>query len=51
MTQIEKLIARLKTLDPGLHEIVLYVKPNGEIGFWIVAKNEHKLEGEKIEKK
>lgn len=44
MTQEEKLLARLKTLDPGLHEIKVYLTPEGKIGFWIVVKSE-KVEG------
>lgn len=47
MTQEEKLMARLKTLDGScLYEIVVYVTPEKTIGFWIVKKNDEKLEGE-----
>lgn len=48
MTQEEKLLKRLQTLDPSsLYEIVVYVTPEKTIGFWIVNKQEVKLEGEK----
>lgn len=44
MTQIEKLIARINSLDDGLSTITFY-KKNGEIMFWVVdIKN---VEGEK----
>lgn len=48
MTQTEKLLARIRQLEksPGLYEIVLYIHSSGEIGFWIIEKTEHKLEGE-----
>jgi hypothetical protein len=47
MTQEEKLLARLKTLDPSsLYEIVVYVTPDQTIGFWVVEKKAAKLEGE-----
>ena len=46
MTQLEKLIARIKSLDPaGLYEIVIYITPDGMLGFWIVNKKA-KTEGE-----
>ncbi len=47
MTQEEKLLARLRTLDASaLYEIVIYVTPEKTIGFWIVQKQPVKLEGE-----
>jgi hypothetical protein len=47
VTQEEKLVARLKTLDPSsLYEIVVYVTPDKTIGFWVVEKKAAKLEGE-----
>jgi hypothetical protein len=47
VTQEEKLLARLKTLDPSsLYEIVVYVTPDKTIGFWVVEKKAAKLEGE-----
>ena len=47
MTQIEKLIARLKSLDPSsLYNVMLYVTPDGSIGFWVVRKEPEKVEGE-----
>lgn len=47
MTQEEKLLARLKTLDPSsLYEVVIYVTPEKTIGFWIVQKQPVKIEGE-----
>lgn len=50
MTQEEKLIKRLQTLDPSsLYEIVVYITPEKKIGFWIVKKQEVKLEGERKE--
>jgi hypothetical protein len=46
VTQEEKLVARLKTLDPSsLYEIVVYVTPDKTIGFWVVEKKAAKLEG------
>lgn len=46
MTQLEKLIARIKSLDPShLYEIMIYVTPDGMLGFWIVNKKA-KTEGE-----
>jgi hypothetical protein len=46
MTQVERLIARLNTIDtPGLYEIVIYVTPEKTIGFWIVEKKTAKVEG------
>jgi len=48
MTQEEKLIARIKALDPSsLYEIVVYITPEKTIGFWFVKKEPVKLEGEK----
>jgi hypothetical protein len=47
MTQAEKLVARLQTLDASsLYEIVVYVTPDKTIGFWVVEKKPVKLEGE-----
>lgn len=47
MTQAEKLVARLQTLDgSSLYEIVVYITPEKTIGFWIVEKKPVKLEGE-----
>lgn len=47
MTQEEKLLARLKALDPSsLYEIVVYVTPEKTIGFWVVEKKGVKIEGE-----
>jgi hypothetical protein len=47
MTQEEKLLARLKTLDgSALYEIIVYVTPDKVIGFWIVKKQPDKIEGE-----
>lgn len=47
MTQEEKLLARLRTLDASsLYEIVVYVTPDKMIGFWIVEKKSVKIEGE-----
>lgn len=47
MTQEEKLIARLKTLDgSSLYEIVVYITPEKTIGFWLVKKEPAKVEGE-----
>lgn len=47
MTQEEKLLARLKTLDASsLYEIVVYVTPEKTIGFWVVEKKSAKIEGE-----
>jgi hypothetical protein len=47
MTQEEKLLARLKTLDgSALYEIIVYVTPDKTIGFWIVKKQPDKIEGE-----
>jgi hypothetical protein len=47
VTQEEKLLARLKTLDPSsLYEIVVYITPDKTIGFWVVEKKAAKLEGE-----
>jgi len=46
MTQEEKFMARLRTLDPSsLYEIVVYVTPEKTIGFWMVEKQPAKLEG------
>ena len=46
MTQEEKFIARIRTLDPSsLYEIVVYVTPEKTIGFWMVEKQAVKLEG------
>jgi len=46
MTQEEKFMARLRTLDPSsLYEIVVYVTPEKTIGFWMVEKQPVKLEG------
>lgn len=52
MTQEEKLLARLKTLDgSALYEIVIYVTPEKTIGFWVVEKKPVKIEGEmKVDK-
>ena len=47
MTQEEKLLARLRSLDASsLYEIVVYVTAEKTIGFWIVKKQPVKLEGE-----
>lgn len=47
MTQEEKLLARLRTLDASsLYEIVVYVTPEKTIGFWVVEKRSTKIEGE-----
>jgi hypothetical protein len=47
MTQEEKLLARLKSLDASsLYEIVVYVTPEKTIGFWIVKKSPDRVEGE-----
>jgi len=47
MTQEERLLARLRTLDASsLYEIVIYVTPEKTIGFWIVRKQADRLEGE-----
>jgi hypothetical protein len=47
MTQEEKLMARLKSLDESsLYEIVVYVTADKTIGFWIVKKSGEKVEGE-----
>ncbi len=47
MTQEEKLLARLRTLDgSALYEIVVYITPDKMIGFWIVQKQTAKIEGE-----
>jgi hypothetical protein len=47
VTQIEKLIARLQSLDASsLYEIVVYITPDKTIGFWVVEKKAVKLEGE-----
>jgi hypothetical protein len=47
MTQEEKLLARLRTLDgSALYEIVVYITPDKTIGFWVVEKKPSKLEGE-----
>lgn len=46
MTQAEKLLARIQTLEPsGLYEIVVYITPEKTIGFWMVQK-QGKTEGE-----
>ena len=45
MTQEEKFVARLKTLGNGMHEIVVYITPQGTLGFWVV-ENSIKVEGE-----
>ncbi len=44
MTQEEKLLARLTSLDDGFSTIRFY-KKNGEIMFWVVETQ--KVEGEK----
>lgn len=50
MTQIEKLIARLKTLDKeSLSKLLIYVNKQGEIVFWMV-ENAQKVEGEVLQK-
>jgi len=47
MTQEERLLARLKSLDASsLYEIVVYITPDKTIGFWIVEKRAAKVEGE-----
>jgi hypothetical protein len=47
VTQEEKLLARLKTLDgSALYEIIVYVTAEKTIGFWIVEKRPSKIEGE-----
>lgn len=47
MTQAEKLLARLQSLDASsLYEIVVYITHDKTIGFWIVEKRPVKLEGE-----
>jgi hypothetical protein len=48
MTQEEKLLARLLSLEDGLSSITFY-KKNGELIFWIVEFT-HKPEGEKRDK-
>jgi hypothetical protein len=46
MTNEEKLLARLKTLDASsLYEIVVYVTADKTVGFWVVTKT-GKAEGE-----
>ena len=50
MTQEEKLLARLRSLDASsLYEIVVYVTPDKQIGFWVVMKQPVKLEGEQTQ--
>ena len=47
MTQEERLLARIKTLEPSsLYEIVVYVTAEKTVGFWVVNKT-GKAEGEK----
>lgn len=46
MTQEEKLLARLKSLGGGLHEIQVYVSPSNEVVFWVV-ENTKQVEGER----
>lgn len=47
MTQEERLLQRIKSLDPSsLYEIVIYICPDKSIGFWIVEKRAAKIEGE-----
>ena len=47
MTQEEKLVARLQTLDASsLYEIVVYITPEKTIGFWVIKKATEKVEGE-----
>lgn len=47
MTQEERLLARLRTLDASsLYEIVVYVTAEKTIGFWMVKKEPVKVEGE-----
>lgn len=47
MTQLEKFVSRLKTLDPSsLYRITVYVTSDKELGFWIVEKLPNKVEGE-----
>lgn len=48
MTQEEKLLARLKSLKGGLHDIQVYVSPQNEIVFWVV-ENTKQVEGERKE--
>ena len=46
MEQIDKLVARINSLDDGLSTITFYRK-GGEIIFWVVDTK--KAEGDKIE--
>jgi len=48
MTQEEKLLIRIKSLEDGLSTIRFY-KKNGEIMFWVV-ESLSKAEGEKRDK-
>ena len=48
LTQEQKFALRLKQIisEPGLHELMFYVSPEGKIFWWLVKTN--KVEGEKV---